>query len=115
MLELLLLITCLSGDHIMTLSNVKKSIWAAALVDNTTHGVVGSLSWAIVIDIDRDPRKIVACLICFLVSMAVDADHFIAAKSLKLKKCLLGHTLPSLGSGWQNIASVTTIILVICS
>ncbi|KAL3885401.1 hypothetical protein ACJMK2_025464 [Sinanodonta woodiana] len=87
-LELLLLITCLSGDHIMTLSNVKKSIWAAALVDNTTHGVVGSLSWAIVIDVDRDPRKIVTCLMCFLVSMAVDADHFIAAKSLKLKAAL---------------------------
>ncbi|KAK3595455.1 hypothetical protein CHS0354_003447 [Potamilus streckersoni] len=94
-LELLLLITCLSGDHIMTLSNVKKSMWAGALVDNTTHGVVGALSWAIVIDLDLDPRKIVACLICSLFSMAVDIDHFFAAKSLKLKAALSLKNRPS--------------------
>ena len=83
-LEGLLLFICLLGDHLLT-NPVTKQPLLRALTDSLTHGLVGGVSWAAVTDVSLNGQQVAECFFCMGLAMAVDLDHFIAAKSLHLK------------------------------
>ena len=56
-----------------------------ALVDSFTHGFVGYLSWAIIIDFSMFGMDMLECSGCMMLAMLVDTDHFIATRSLQMK------------------------------
>ena len=79
-LAIFLVITCLLGDHIVISKN--REIRAAS--DNFVHGIIGFLSWMIVILNISDSTKICdtvkEAFACGLFAMAVDLDHFIESR-----------------------------------
>ena len=87
-LEIGILLICLLGDHLLS-SPVSKQPIVRAMVDSLTHGLVGGLSWAVVTDIRMDRQRIIECIVCLGLAMAVDVDHFIAAKSFHFKVIIL--------------------------
>jgi hypothetical protein len=56
-----------------------------ALVDSFTHGFVGYLSWAIIIDFSMFGMDMLECSGCMMLAMSVDTDQFIATRSLQMK------------------------------
>ena len=79
-----LLLVCLLGDYLpVKVSGNHGNLWRA-LIDSLTHGGVGFLSWAVLIQA-RNLRDFWECGICGIVAMVIDADHFIAAQSFSLK------------------------------
>lgn len=62
---------------------------AEALADNATHGLVGAMSALIVVMEFSDRLALVEqkwlIAVGFLVSSGIDVDHFIAARSIRLK------------------------------
>lgn len=78
-LSSIIAVACVVGDKkVQSMSEP----WAKALIDNSTHAIVGFLS-ALIVFIDQSD-KIYLALACMLMSSLVDADHFLAAKSFKL-------------------------------
>uniref|UniRef100_A0A1B0DLV0 Transmembrane protein 267 n=1 Tax=Phlebotomus papatasi TaxID=29031 RepID=A0A1B0DLV0_PHLPP len=59
-----------------------------ALLDNTTHGIVGLLSTLLLTNHFRERLEVwegpAMLLVAYLVASGIDADHFITARSLKL-------------------------------
>lgn len=78
-MSLAIAVTCVVGDNRLKAS-IKPVIKAA--FDNVTHGIVGLLSASIVIGAQAD--KLYLAVACMMISSLIDADHFIAARSLKL-------------------------------
>ena len=78
---------CVSLDHILQLPAVATSHYYRAAVDNFTHGLVGLLSWAIVIGAVPPINcwQLGEIILCGVLSSILDADHFIAAKSIYLQ------------------------------
>lgn len=82
--EAALLLTCLLGDFLpSTVSGNHGNLWRA-LIDSLTHGGVAFFSWAVLVQA-RNMRGFWESLICGLLGMAIDSDHFIAARSLSLQ------------------------------
>lgn len=82
--EAALLLTCLLGDFLpSTVSGNHGNLWRA-LIDSLTHGGVAFFSWAVLVQA-RNMRGLWESLICGLLGMAIDSDHFIAARSLSLQ------------------------------
>lgn len=79
LLSLAIAVTCVVGDN--RLKATTKPVVKAAF-DNVTHGIVGLLSALIVTGAQAD--KLYLAVGCMMMSSLIDADHFIAAKSLKL-------------------------------
>lgn len=85
--EAALLLTCLLGDFLpSTVSGNHGNLWRA-LIDSLTHGGVAFFSWAVLVQA-RNLRGLWESLICGLLGMVIDSDHFIAARSLSLQACL---------------------------
>ncbi|CAC5396873.1 Transmembrane protein 267 [Mytilus coruscus] len=90
--ELILFAACLFGDSyigtfgfsIFGLSNELSK----ALFDNLTHGFVGYFTWAIIVDLSDCGKDLIECSGCMMLAMVIDIDHFIAARSIKLKSAL---------------------------
>ena len=82
--EVVLLFICLLGDHLLMHPVAKQHI-VRALTDSLTHGLVGGVSWALVTDVHLNRQRIMEWFLCMGLAMAVDVDHFIAAKSFHLK------------------------------
>lgn len=84
--EVLILVTCLAGDQLLEQisSGVTGATWTKALTDSLTHGLVAFFSWLAVRG-EVAPQPLVEMLVCMLMAMAVDSDHFIAARSLNLQ------------------------------
>ncbi|XP_052089177.1 transmembrane protein 267-like [Mytilus californianus] len=90
--ELILFAACLFGDNyigtfgfsIFGLSNELSK----ALLDNLTHGFVGYFTWAIIVDLSDCGKDLIECSGCMMLAMVIDVDHFIAARSIKLKSAL---------------------------
>ena len=81
----LLYVLHVSGDYFI--SNVNSILGlgtevSRALVDSFTHGFVGYLSWAIIIDFSMFGMDMLECSGCM---MLVDTDHFFASRSLQMK------------------------------
>lgn len=69
---------CLLGDLGLK-QRAKLEPLHIAIIDNGTHGLVGLLSGQLYFGWERD-----WLIVCMLMSSAVDIDHFIASRSVKL-------------------------------
>ncbi|XP_060567037.1 transmembrane protein 267-like [Ruditapes philippinarum] len=103
-LEILLGCTCYLGDRLLEHPVAKQQI-VVAITDSLTHGIVGGISWAIICDFKFRKQECVECLLCMMLAMLVDVDHFIAAKSFSLKSALSLPTRPPFHA--------TTLIVII--
>lgn len=79
LLSLAIAVTCVVGDNRFRAATTPV---IKAAFDNVTHAIVGLLSATIVIGAQAD--KFHLAVACMMISSLIDADHFIAAKSLKL-------------------------------
>ncbi|XP_053388142.1 transmembrane protein 267-like [Mercenaria mercenaria] len=86
-LEILLLIVCYLGDTLLQHPVVKQQ-FVVALTDSLTHGIVGGISWAIVCDLKFKKQECLECILCLVLAMLVDTDHFLSARSFSLKAAL---------------------------
>lgn len=62
-----------------------------AVFDNTTHAIIGGLSWLIVCLNYRDrnaSNTLLEIIACTAISSLIDLDHFCMARSLSLKVML---------------------------
>lgn len=84
-LTFLLGIVAVLGDYMV--AHTKLHIFQA-IFDNTTHAVIGGVSWFLVcINYRKELSSsyvVLETAACSLLSSLIDVDHFIAAKSLKL-------------------------------
>ena len=72
-------VACVVGDKkVQSMSEP----FTKALIDNSTHAIIGLLS-AIIVLIDQWD-SIYFAVVCMMVSSFIDLDHFLAAKSYKL-------------------------------
>lgn len=86
--EAFLFIVCVLGDNLISNTNSILGLGtqlSRVLIDSFTHGFVGFLSWAIIIDFSMFGMDTLECSGCMMLAMLVDTDHFIAARSLQLK------------------------------
>jgi hypothetical protein len=86
--EAFLFIVCVLGDYFISNTNSILGLdtqLSRVLIDSFTHGFVGFLSWAIIIDFSMFGMDMLECSGCMMLAMLVDTDHFIAARSLQLK------------------------------
>lgn len=78
----------LIGDKVFSIQVIP---WMfRALLDNAVHGLIASLSWLIVVDY-RDElfrSNIIEAFVCGCLGCLLDLDHFIQAKSLRLKDAM---------------------------
>ncbi|CAO1409211.1 unnamed protein product [Diamesa tonsa] len=72
--------TCYFGDKLVQ-RTIKNHV-LRAIFDNLTHGLIGLFSAATLFINDKE--KLYLAGVCMVLSSIIDADHFIAAKSLKL-------------------------------
>ncbi|XP_067653796.1 transmembrane protein 267-like [Haliotis asinina] len=86
-LEVVLLSTCLIGDRSLSFvsNRLGDFLWARAGIDSATHGLIALWSWALVENVNFDRYKILNCLLCAVLAVGVDLDHFYAARSLNIK------------------------------
>ncbi|XP_038058128.1 transmembrane protein 267-like [Patiria miniata] len=98
---------CVSLDHILQLQAVVSNLYCRAFMDSFTHGLVGVLSWAIVIGAipPTSCRQLGEILFCGMLSSGLDVDHFVAARSIYLQDALVLPHRPVLHS--------TSLILLI--
>lgn len=82
--EAALLLTCLLGDFLPSTVSGNHVNLRRALIDSLTHGGVAFFSWAVLVQA-RNMRGLWESLICGLLGMVIDSDHFIAARSLSLQ------------------------------
>lgn len=85
---LLLGLTAVLGDRLVQMNqhdDVKK-----ALGDNVTHAAIGFITWInVYYNLGKGAfpsgRVLAQCILCALISSAIDVDHFISARSFHLK------------------------------
>lgn len=82
--ELATLFTCFLGDFLPSKVNGVHGNLLRALIDSLTHGGVAFFCWAVLIQA-KNYRDIGECVLCGVLAMAIDGDHFIAAGSLSLE------------------------------
>ncbi|XP_064596500.1 transmembrane protein 267-like [Liolophura sinensis] len=92
--ELLLISVCILADHYDIFSG--HSGWAAAIRDNGVHGTIACFCWAVFCDWRETARDLIQCVVCGLLAMVLDVDHFIAAKTFTLKGAVSHPTRPPL-------------------
>ncbi|KAJ8962020.1 hypothetical protein NQ314_005802, partial [Rhamnusium bicolor] len=84
-LTVLLGLVAITGDYVV--SHTKIHIFQA-LFDNSTHALIGGLSWFITCLIDKNHHSyqiLLEVAVCSFIASIIDLDHFVAAKSLQLK------------------------------
>ncbi|XP_071098547.1 transmembrane protein 267-like [Haliotis cracherodii] len=89
-LEVVLLLTCLLGDGGLSFiaHRLGDYLWVRAGIDSATHGLIALWCWALVENVNFDRYKLLNCLLCAVLAVGVDLDHFYAAKSLNIKAAL---------------------------
>ena len=60
-----------------------------SIMDNLAHGVIAGCSWLLSVNLEFNSGNIANAIKCALTACCVDADHFLAAGSLRLKVGLL--------------------------
>ncbi|GAB1606217.1 transmembrane protein 267-like [Argonauta hians] len=171
--NVLLVVTCVIGDYLPQLGHIgayiNTHLVLKAAIDNFTHGLIGFISWAIVVDLDllaninnttttaytatsstttttittastitysafnsplalflpqhgsvstrtriaAQQRNLVACLVCMVIAMAVDVDHFLMARSFSLQAAAsLRHRPPFHCTTMIPVAMATCYIVV---
>lgn len=90
--DLAILGICVFGDRLLEEPDFTRIGWMRAIIDNSTHGAVGLLSWMVVLGGGCNSHGAQQIFLCGILASLVDIDHFIAAKSIHLKDVL---SLPS--------------------
>lgn len=72
-------LACFAGDKVL---RVERNNIAKAIIDSVTHGLVGLLSSMILFTDNIENMHL--AIICMIFSSAIDIDHFITARSMKL-------------------------------
>ncbi|XP_041460403.1 transmembrane protein 267-like [Lytechinus variegatus] len=120
-LSAILIVTCITGDFLLSkIHPPRPSYWYRALVDNGTHGLVGLLSWAIVINPTLLPfgallenEFLWEIILCGILSSLVDLDHFAAAGTLNLQKTLSLQSRPPLHAATLIPVFCVLLLLVV--
>ena len=88
-------VVCVTADWLVfRFDAFQKYPLLRAVTDNLTHGLVGCWCWATsAIFLGWGKYTVHECLLCFAVACAVDADHFIEARSLSFKVSVESTTL----------------------
>lgn len=83
-------------DEALKISFIKKNNVLRSIADNTGHGTVALVSWCAVRGVDGINKKnVIEMIFCAVIACAIDLDHFISAKSFRLKDALsLQHRPP---------------------
>ncbi|KAH8021539.1 hypothetical protein HPB51_015935 [Rhipicephalus microplus] len=71
-----------AGDYVTGLARLP---WLRALADNATHGLIAFLCWVMVSGRTLRKASLLESLLSGLFGCAVDVDHFLAARSLKIE------------------------------
>uniref|UniRef100_A0A023GD69 Transmembrane protein 267 n=1 Tax=Amblyomma triste TaxID=251400 RepID=A0A023GD69_AMBTT len=98
-----------TGDFITSQSKLP---WLRALADNATHGLVALLCWVLVSGGPLQAINIQDTLLCGLFGCAVDVDHFLAARSLKIEDATNLETRPFLHCSSAVLASLSLVALM---
>ncbi|XP_046433750.1 transmembrane protein 267 [Neodiprion fabricii] len=63
------------------------SLELRAVSDNLTHAIVGGLSWSLIVALSGKSivRNAFGIALCFVISSLIDLDHFLLAKSWRLR------------------------------
>lgn len=87
--ELSIVSSCIIGDWAISTPIFADRWWFRALADATTHGVVGLLSWAVVLTGQHfSEYPVHEVVVGGMLATSVDIDHFIAAASLSFESAL---------------------------
>lgn len=78
---------CVCADYLLLEPEIANNIDRRALTDNVAHGVIAIISWLIVVGV-QTRKDIIEGIVCGVMALAIDIDHFIAAGSLSLKGAL---------------------------
>ncbi|KXJ27108.1 Transmembrane protein C5orf28-like [Exaiptasia diaphana] len=98
---------CIGIDYLVFRHFVKKNDYIRALLDNFGHGLIAAVSWLVVSGIRRE--SVIQAVCCAAMSSGLDIDHFVMAKSLKIKDANSLHTRPPLHT--TTIVPILTPIL----
>ncbi|XP_045460253.1 LOW QUALITY PROTEIN: transmembrane protein 267 [Harmonia axyridis] len=105
----LLVAVSLLGDHLVSRIHQKHAV--KAICDNSTHFLIGGISWLIVCIntsfLQNHTQCLLEILLCAFIAAVIDVDHFISAKSLSLKEATILKGRPFLHS--------STVPVVICA
>ena len=88
---ILLPMICVAFDEALKISIIRKNNVLRSITDNTAHGTVALVSWCAVVGVDAIDNKkdVIETILCTVIACAIDLDHFISAKSFRLKVSLL--------------------------
>ncbi|EDV25271.1 uncharacterized protein TRIADDRAFT_23383 [Trichoplax adhaerens] len=89
-------IFCYLADALMDVSFIRQNTILRAITDNAAHGIIAAWSWAIAIGLSINWKTASEIFLCFICSSGLDVDHFIAARSIKLKDALALNRRPFL-------------------
>lgn len=115
LLELILMLNCIIGDYVIFKTDKYRNaiidklslklMHINALLDNSSHALIGLVSWAIVTWPKLDLYDLI---ICTCMASFIDLDHFISAKSMHLNKAISLDKRPFL----HNSLTLTFVNLV---
>lgn len=86
---LLLGLVAILGDFLVKVSNLDVY---KAIFDNTTHAIIGGLTWLIISLQIRNKNvliRVYEIFLCAFIASIIDLDHFIMARSIHLKVILI--------------------------
>ncbi|CAM1319488.1 C5orf28 (predicted) [Pycnogonum litorale] len=113
-LNILLISICIIGDNLTNI--LPSNTWTKAVIDNAIHGLLGFISWFIVLFpvsskrmvSDSMSAHVFQSLICVTIACAIDIDHFVHAKSFDLQDVVTLSSRPFL-----HCTTVPIVMLVI--
>ncbi|KAL3280018.1 hypothetical protein HHI36_017526 [Cryptolaemus montrouzieri] len=105
----LIVAVSLLGDYLVSRNHEKHAL--KAIFDNSTHFLIGGISWLIVCINTSFLQNHIECLfqilLCAVIASIIDVDHFISARSLSLKDATILKERPFL--------HCSTVPVVICA
>ncbi|XP_018330485.1 transmembrane protein 267 [Agrilus planipennis] len=110
-LMILLSLTAVAGDYMVIHLNSKGY---QAISDNVTHAVIGGLSWFIVcFNCKRyTHRTLLEIFSCTFFASIIDIDHFVAARSLRLKDATNLYSRPILHCSTVPLVLIVTLTVL---
>ncbi|XP_037519896.1 transmembrane protein 267 [Rhipicephalus sanguineus] len=98
-----------AGDYVTGLCRLP---WIRALADNATHGLIAFLCWLMVSGQPLRKASLLDSLLSGLFGCAVDVDHFVAARSLKIENATNLKTRPFLHCSSVVLVSLSVVALL---
>ncbi|XP_076373976.1 transmembrane protein 267 isoform X2 [Tachypleus tridentatus] len=124
-LIILLLLVSFIGDGLLATRIIQQSDFLRVLTDNSTHGLIAVISWILVAVSGTATRfdepsniflksLLAEALLCGFIACVVDLDHFMMAKSFRLKDALnLGSRPPFHCTSVLFLASLCIVIFAV--